>query len=369
MWEKAACLVADEKSITAAPGLPNAKMVASYSCPQKPHVVTVLASEKIMCDCLNYKSRSICAHALAVAEKSGELVQLLQWYKRTNQGANLWSLARSFDAPKRPGAKPGTNTRKRSRVSQPPAETCSKLSTTRANDAQLQSSHSQVLGSIQCNEQFHPLPTGAPWGLVSSSGSTESHYIGPSYLSYSIGSSESHYAGPRWSYPFSLPQCSAPQYVSPQYLPFQPYEPCYQSAWHCAPMRSPVNSFNQGNFGSTQTVYEPPQDTKNPFILKFISNRIHKCQGCKESLCMPDNSLPTAPDDLIACRMERRPFVATDGAVKIPAKSSASHYHLKMECLTAAAANFDPKGIVLPSDVKKNLTSQHYAMLSKFGLN
>ena len=121
-------------------------------CPKKPHVVTVLASGKIMCDCLNYKSRSICVHALAVAEKSGELIQLLQWYKHTNQGANLWSLARSFDAPKQPGAKPGTNTRKRSRVSQPPAETCSKLSTTRANDAQLQSSHSQVLGSIQCNE-------------------------------------------------------------------------------------------------------------------------------------------------------------------------------------------------------------------------
>ena len=200
MWEKAARLVVDEKSITAAPGLPNAKMVASYSCPKKPHVVTVLASGKIMCDCLNYKSRSICAHALAVAEKSGELVQLLQWYKRTNQGANLWSLARSFDAPKRPGAKPGTNTRKRSRVSQPPAKTCSKLSTTRANDAQLQSSHFQVLGSIQCNERFHPLPTGTPW-LVSSSGSTESH------LSYSIGSSESHYAGPQWSCPFSLPQC------------------------------------------------------------------------------------------------------------------------------------------------------------------
>ena len=71
---------------------------------------------------------------------------------------------------------------------------------------------------------------------------------------------------------------------------------------------------------------------------------------------MPDNSLPTAPDDLIVYRMECRPFVATDGAVRISAKPSASHYHLKMECLTAAAANFDPKGIVLPPDVKNNLT-------------
>ena len=71
---------------------------------------------------------------------------------------------------------------------------------------------------------------------------------------------------------------------------------------------------------------------------------------------MPDNSLPTAPDDLIVYRMECRPFVATDGAVRISAKPSASHYHLKMECLTAATGNFDPKGIVLPPDVKNNLT-------------
>ena len=34
MWEKAACLVVDEGSITAAPGLLNAKMFASFSCPQ-----------------------------------------------------------------------------------------------------------------------------------------------------------------------------------------------------------------------------------------------------------------------------------------------------------------------------------------------
>jgi len=83
---------------------------------------------------------------------------------------------------------------------------------------------------------------------------------------------------------------------------------------------------------------------------------------------MSDNSLPTVPDDLIVSRMECRPFVASDGAVKVPAKPSASHYHLKMECLTAAAADFDPKTIVLPQDVKSSLTPQHYAVLSKFGL-
>ena len=131
-------------------------------------------------------------------------------------------------------------------------------------------------------------------------------------------------------------------------------------------MVCPVKPHNCEN---PQTVYEPPKDTNNPFSLKFITNRISRCQGCKRSLRMSDNSLPTTPDDLIVCRMERRPFVASDGAVKVPAKPSAAHYHLNLECLTAAAANFDPSSIVIPPDIKKNLTPQHYAVLSKFGLH
>ena len=257
MWKKAAHLVVDEGSITAAPGLPNARMVASSSCPQKPHVVAVLDSGKMTCDCLNYRSKSLCSHTLAVAEKSGELVRLLELYNRTNQSANLWSLARSLDAPKRPGAKPGTNTRKRSRVSNPPIKTCSSIRATQANDTESRSSHSQTQSSkptpIQFNEQYQPSPNRVPW-LVSS-GSTESHYTGPSQLSYSIGSSESHYAGPQWSYSFG----------SPQYLPFQPYQfqpfqprtpiqPFHQPTWQCAPMHSPVNPYNfeMYNFESPQ---------------------------------------------------------------------------------------------------------------------
>ena len=83
-------------------------MVASFSCPEKLHVVS--DSGKMTCDCLNYKAKSLCSHTLAVAEKSGNLVHLLEWYSCTNQSANLWSLARSLDAPKRPGAKPVMNT-------------------------------------------------------------------------------------------------------------------------------------------------------------------------------------------------------------------------------------------------------------------
>ena len=99
----------------------------------------------------------------------------------------------------------------------------------------------------------------------------------------------------------------------------------------------------------------------NPFSLKFITNRISKCQGCKGSLRNPDNSLPTVPDDLIVSCMECRPFVASDGTVKVPAKPSASHYHLNIDCLTAASASFDPNSIVLPSRKTLNRSIMLYS--------
>ena len=261
MWEKAARLVADDGSITAAPGLPNAKMVASFSCPQKPHVVAILANGKMTCDCLNFKPKSLCSHTLAVAEKSGALAQLLQWYISTNQSANMWSLACSCDAPKRPGVKPGGNTSKRSQTSLPPLKTCSsRLSTTQAKGTPL-SNHSQ-LPSPQLQKEPGPLSPRAPW-LVPS---TESHYVGPSHIS--IGSCESHYAGPGHSYgsPYYSPfqpyeQCVASRIPIQPYeprMPFQPYQPRmpfrpYQPMWHCTPTHDTVNS-------SPQTVYEPDQD-------------------------------------------------------------------------------------------------------------
>ena len=86
MWEKAACLVADEESITTAPGLSHAIMVASFTCPQKPYLVNMMAKGKMTCDCLNYKTRSLCLHVLAVAEKSSLLADLMEWFTTTNQG-------------------------------------------------------------------------------------------------------------------------------------------------------------------------------------------------------------------------------------------------------------------------------------------
>lgn len=104
---------------------PTSRMVCSYSKPQKPHLVTFFLNGKVTCDCLNYSTKSICAHALATAEKVGLLSKLVEWYKKTNKGVNLWSLARSSGVPKSPGSKP--QSRKRSRKALPQVKTTSSL--------------------------------------------------------------------------------------------------------------------------------------------------------------------------------------------------------------------------------------------------
>lgn len=126
MWSKAAGLVADETAITSAPGLRDSRMVISFSSPRKPHLVTMCSNGKISCDCLNYASKSLCAHVLATAQKNCVLKNLLDWHKRENKQANLWSLAKSSGVPKHPGDKPHTSKRKRSRVTRQPPKTCSK---------------------------------------------------------------------------------------------------------------------------------------------------------------------------------------------------------------------------------------------------
>ena len=84
MWSKASELIAKEANITAALGLPNSKMVVSLTSPRKPHHVTTFSNGKVTCDCLNYSTKSLCAHVLAIAQKLGVLQSLLDWYKATN---------------------------------------------------------------------------------------------------------------------------------------------------------------------------------------------------------------------------------------------------------------------------------------------
>ena len=85
MWEKA-CMLHHHELISDVPGHPSGKMVASLSCPEKPHLVNVLKCGKLTCDCLNYQSKSLCSHVIATAESIGELRSLLKISKSADIG-------------------------------------------------------------------------------------------------------------------------------------------------------------------------------------------------------------------------------------------------------------------------------------------
>jgi len=54
------------------------EMVVSFASPWKPFLVTTFSNRKVTCDCLNYSTKSLCAHVLATAQKLGVLQTLLR---------------------------------------------------------------------------------------------------------------------------------------------------------------------------------------------------------------------------------------------------------------------------------------------------
>ena len=259
MWKKASELVSEPNCITAAPGLATSRMVRSYSKPQKPHLVTFFKNGKVTCDCLNYSTKSICAHALATAEKVGLLSKLVEWYKKTNKGVNLWSLARSSGVPKSPGSKPQSRKRCRKALRIPQVKTTSSL----LNKSPSKSPPSKCTH----NPSAAQVPSSA---CTSASIQLPSHTHNPSATENSLAHGASIQLPPMHStyqYPY--------QYY-PQGYGMLPYYGC----------TSTLTSSHYAGFSSLsgsvglQTVYQP-SISQYPFTLKFITSRISKCKAVK----------------------------------------------------------------------------------------
>ena len=126
------------------------------------------------------------------------------------------------------------------------------------------------------------------------------------------------------------------------------------------PVTLNVNSFCSRTGCQTESPY--------PFTLKFINNRIQKCQGCKLDF-RQSSSILQPPHDLIVARLERRPFVNTVGDLSTPWKPSHAHYHLDMACIHAADNTFVPSSLAIPPSVEMQLLPSHKDKLqAKFGL-
>lgn len=100
-WENAD-LIIGKNGVTAAPGTVNTKVVMSLTNPNKPHFVRIKdGARKFECDCIGFKTRSLCAHTIAVARGTGKLEHLVSTWS-PNLSKQLQS-----ELPKSTGRKPG----------------------------------------------------------------------------------------------------------------------------------------------------------------------------------------------------------------------------------------------------------------------
>ena len=132
----------------------------------------------------------------------------MEWFTTTNQGPNLWSLARSFDVPKQPGAK--LSTRKRSRLAHPKAISSSRVMQNSPN-------HAKVMQPTNTQQSYLDTSTSRPSYI------TGLTFMGPSQFSF-----PSPFSGPnKWSYNNYYP-CNP--YLPPYHQP--PYDVYHQPPYH-----------------------------------------------------------------------------------------------------------------------------------------
>ena len=124
---------------------------------------------------------------------------------------------------------------------------------------------------------------------------------------------------------------------------------------------------------STQagSMFTSETNCSSPFFLKALTGNIRICQGCRRSLRLPNGLVPQPPFDLVIARMERRSFYDATGAVRVPTRPSAAHYHLKLACIKAVDPHFVlSTQLQVPPDITIKLTMKHRQYFAaEFGIN
>ena len=113
IWKKTEELIKTRRKIVNCPGNPKGRMVESRR-EARPHLVKEMAGGKITCDCPNYSSLQVCAHAVAGAEQMGCLRKFVDWRERRASHIPNFTKVVMSDTPKGAGVKSGrANARRR----------------------------------------------------------------------------------------------------------------------------------------------------------------------------------------------------------------------------------------------------------------
>ena len=353
MWSKAKQLINTSSQVMEEPCSSSSSMkcyVVASKTSDHPHIVKHNSkSGQFCCDssCPMWQSSRICAHCIAAAEFSHCLEEFVLWYNKSKSKPNLDKLSK-VDMPKGSGRKGEKPPRKKKRGS----TTCFTLVDKSTNSSVEQKISKVTVSSVQSNDCTVSNPA--------DSVSTPTCHVTP---------------GPPFPPPFYPWMCMPSQtqhgyqssyYASPPVSSFSsvsPYSPLRYQMWN-TPFSTPFMS--------------QPQDTMlhqernlHPFFVRFIVGNIRICQGCRGSLRLSDGSVPSPPNNLVAARLEKRPyFDKVNGTWCCPQKETNSHYHLKLSCIVRVEPLFVPSTLQIPPDVFPDLLQVHCELLSKeFGLS
>ena len=366
MWNKAQRLCNSDDGMVQCPGDHSSWMVKSDSN-TRPHFVRSGKCGGYMCDedCLAYKSTKLCAHAVAVAIKTGTLEKYLKWYKtRKGSGANLSAIAEA-QKPKSCGKKrKGISKKASKRIKSVVAEV-----------------DETVWQYPQCtNSGDDASDDGLPPDL-----SLSSH--GPHFDSSpdrSTASSSPHLS----TASSSGKQGSNVSVLTQDTINMQPlnagtlqvnYSNVQIASGPPPLLRAPLSQCvtpPRKNYTipppELSQQHEQRPIIESPFWVAFVFGNVSRCNGCKGRIRRaPDNRPLPPPDNLVLGHKEYIVFSnPRTGRFEQSRDKRNVYYHPWKTCIIPNFVNFDPREhLVIADDVKSKLLPSHMELLSfEFGV-
>jgi len=310
MWKKAERLLNSPNSVCDAPGMVDAKCVASDSG-DKPHIVTKSKKGLISCDesCMGWKSQRICAHTLAAAESMGCLEDFIRMFTKSKHQPNFTSLV-THNVPKGVGSKPGKPKLKGPSISK----------------------KSDIVTYV---DPYSPQMESLPAQMES--GPTEQ---------------------PLYSQEV-LPHSSAPLISSNHIFQLNLQPTLAKSSPSVHTSTVPPGQFSTG--GSPTVV------NAGPFQVKLLTPAIRVCAGCRGGYDREGGSLPS---NVILVRKEQHLYYNVVTGRQQASSMMNVHYHANLSCPHVRCVSFNPAKIEIPQEVGAKLSpEQWFFLIQTFGIN
>lgn len=103
-------------------------------------------------------------------------------------------------------------------------------------------------------------------------------------------------------------------------------------------------------------------------MLKIITGRIKKCNGCSKDFRGSEKSL-TSPHDLVVSHLEEQKYTdKKSGRQKLSYKSANVHFHLNIGCIKLKHPNIKLSDFAISDSERSKLSDAHKEKLKTLGM-